>query len=74
MSKKTPEQAIAALARKHGETPAQVRAAMQQAIDAAFSVPEDHPARQEQMKIPCKGARPTPEELIEYMANRLAAP
>lgn len=74
MSRKTPEQAIAELARKHGETPEQVRAAMQQAIDAAFSVPEDHPARQEQMKIPCKGPRPTPEEFIEYMVNRLGTP
>lgn len=58
------------IARRHGTTPEQVRAEIQQAIDAAFDQTEDDLAAWRIRQIPCKGARPTPEEFIEYLSRQ----
>ncbi len=71
MGKKSIEKVIEALAKEHGESPEQIRTAMQQAIDDAFYGPQDDLTRYRQKHIPCKGERPTPEELIEYLTQKL---
>lgn len=60
------------IARKHGTTPEAVRREIQQAIDAAFDNPPDDLAAYRIRRIPCKGARPTPEEAIAYLSGQAA--
>lgn len=58
------------IAREHGTTPEEVRREIQKSIDAAFDHPADDLAAYRLRQIPCKGARPTPEEFIVYVAQR----
>ena len=60
------------IARQHGTTPEAVRRELQQAIDAAFDSPPDDLTAWRIRQIPCKGARPTPEEAIAYLSGQIA--
>ena len=56
--------------KKDGVSRKQVLIEFQKAIDERFSNP-DPTIHTEWVKIPCKGTRPTPEELITYEVNKL---
>ncbi len=58
------------IAKKEGISRKQVLNEMQKAIDEGFTNP-DPQIKAEWAKIPCKGSRPTPEELIEYEIRKL---
>ena len=64
------KKAISIIAKKDGVSRKQVLIELQKAIDDGFSNP-DPAIHAEWAKIPCKGARPTPEELIRYEVNKL---
>ena len=55
---------IRKVARKHGVSVAEVRRDMQLAINAAYEKPNAAA-----LAVPRKGAIPTPEEFIKYIAN-----
>ena len=57
------------LAKQHHTTPEQIRIKIVEAINEAWAHPTER-QRQRQNQIPCKGDRPTPEELLEYFYNR----
>ena len=59
------------IAKKDGVSIKQVLIELQKAIDEGFSNP-DPAIHAEWAKIPCKGTRPTPEELITYEVNKLS--
>lgn len=59
------------IAREHHTTPEEVRQEIQQMIDNAFDHPADDLAAYRLRQIPCKGARPTPEEFIAYLSKRV---
>ena len=58
------------VARQYHTTPEEVRREIQKSIDAAFDQPADDLTAYRLRQIPCKGARPTPEEFIVYVAQR----
>lgn len=58
------------IADENGVSIKQVIWDMQKAIDEGFSNP-DPDVQAEWAKIPCKGSRPTPEELIVYQVQKL---
>lgn len=64
------KKAIDIIAKKEGVSRKQVLTELQKAIDEGFSNP-DPTIHAEWAKIPCKGTRPTPEELIRYEVNKL---
>ncbi len=64
------KKAIDIIAKKDGVSTKQVLIELQKAIDEGFSNP-DPAIHAEWAKIPCKGVRPTPEELIKYEVNKL---
>ena len=64
------KKAISIIAKKDGVSRKQVLIELQKAIDEGFSNP-DPTIHAEWSKIPCKGIRPTPEELIIYEVNKL---
>ncbi len=64
------KKAIDIIAKKDGVSRKQVLIELQKAIDEGFSNP-DPTIHAEWVKIPCKGTRPTPEELITYEVNKL---
>lgn len=64
------KKAIDIIAKKEGVSRKQVLTELQKAIAEGFSNP-DPAIHAEWTKIPCKGARPTPEELITYEVNKL---
>ena len=64
------QKAISIIAKKDGVSTKQVLIELQKAIDEGFSNP-DPAIHAEWAKIPCKGTRPTPEELITYEVNKL---
>ena len=53
-----------------GITAEQVRQEIQKAIDRAFYNPSNALTSYRIRQIPCKGERPTPEELIVYVAEQ----
>ena len=59
------------IAREHRTTPEEVRQEIQQMIDNAFDHPANDLAAYRLRQIPCKGARPTPEEFIAYLSKRV---
>lgn len=61
------------IAREHGVTVKEVREEMQKAITEAWmNPPEDGGVTAAyQRRVPCKGAIPTPEELIRYAAAEI---
>jgi hypothetical protein len=64
------KKAISIIAKKDGVSRKQVLIELQKAIDEGFSNP-DPAIHAEWTKIPCKGTRPTPEELIIYEVNKV---
>lgn len=58
------------VARQYNTTPEEVRREIQKSIDAAFDQPADDLTAYRLRQISCKGARPTPEEFIVYVAQR----
>ena len=58
------------IAKKYNTTPEEVRREMQIAIDAGFDNP-DPDVQEEWKKMTLKGARPTPEEVINYAVKQL---
>lgn len=63
---------IKQVAKAHNTTPEEVYSEMQIAIDAAFTS-NDPKVQKEWSKIPFRGLRPTPEEVIPYLARLLKA-
>lgn len=61
------------IARQEGTTAEQVYKDIQEAINAGFENPDPH-VQAVWKEISFKGPRPTPEEVISYMALRLAPP
>ena len=60
------------VAEQHNTTTEEVYSEIQRAINAGFDNPD--PAVQESWrKVKFKGERPTPEEVMEYLAKRLRA-
>ena len=64
------KKAIDIIAQKDGVSRKQVLRELQKAIDEGFSNP-DPAIHAEWANIPCKGTRPTPEELITYEVNKV---
>ena len=64
---------IKQVAKAHNTTPEEVYAEMQIALDAAFQS-NDPEVQREWAKIPFKGDRPTPEDVIPYLVGQLKNP
>jgi len=64
------KRAIEKVAQKHGISVAEVRKEMELAIEAAMANP-DHTAKEFWDKYIKSGRRPTPEEFIVYIANKV---
>jgi len=63
--------AIKEIAKREGKSIEEIRAAIQESMDAAMA--SQDPAVQDMWKkIPCVGEKPTPEEFIEYVARKVA--
>lgn len=58
------------IGQREGISPKEVEKEIQKAIDAAF-YSSDMETKVEWAKIPCKGERPTPEEFIDYMSEKV---
>ncbi|WP_296627167.1 sporulation initiation factor Spo0A C-terminal domain-containing protein [uncultured Negativibacillus sp.] len=58
------------LAKQNGVTPQQVREDMAQAIRFAYENPQDEQTRQFQQLVPRKGEIPTPEEMMDFVAQQ----
>ena len=58
------------LAKQNGVTPQQVREDMAQAIRLAYENPQDEQTRQFQQLVPRKGEIPTPEEMMDFVAQQ----
>lgn len=71
MNNKKAERLIEAVAQKNGVTTQEVRRELETMIKQMFSAPSDELTRFRQSQIACKGARPTPEELIVYLVGRM---
>ena len=54
------------IAKRHGVSMAEVRRDMQAAIDEAYKIPNDHA-----LCVQREGDKPTPEELIAYVAQKV---
>jgi len=66
------EEILKEVARKNGTTVEKAREEMQKAINEAWGKQErDSEIGINQQKIPHKGEVPTPEELIQYLAEKL---
>ncbi|MDO5390279.1 MAG: sporulation initiation factor Spo0A C-terminal domain-containing protein [Eubacteriales bacterium] len=63
---------IKQVAKVHNTTPEEVYAEMQIALDAAFQS-KDPDVKKAWAKIPFQGERPTPEDVIPYLASQLKA-
>lgn len=61
---------IGIIGRREGISPQEVENEIQRAIDMGFDNP-DVKVQEEWAKIPFKGKRPTPEEVIEYMYKQI---
>lgn len=70
MKKSKFKEAMEVIGKKEGISPEEVEREIQRTIDAAF-YNLDSSAEVEWAKIPCKGKRPTPEEFIEYMSEKV---
>lgn len=64
------KKAMKTIGEREGISPEEVEREIQKAIDAAF-YNLDSRAEVEWAKIPCKGERPTPEEFIAYMSQKV---
>ncbi|MGN0356963.1 MAG: sporulation initiation factor Spo0A [Blautia sp.] len=64
------DEIIKKVAQAHNTTPEEVYAEMQIALDAAFQS-KDPEVQKEWAKIPIKGVRPTPEDVIPYLVGQL---
>lgn len=62
------------IAEDNGVSAGEVRQAIQEAIEEAYTNPlnASEAARAYQRRIPCKGEMPTPEELIFYLSDEIA--
>lgn len=58
------------IGQREGISPKEVQKEIQIAIDSGFDNP-DEKVQAEWAKIPFKGERPTPKEVIEYMCKRI---
>lgn len=58
------------LAKQNSVTPQQVREDMAQAIRFAYENPQDEQTRQFQQLVPRKGEIPTPEEMMDFVAQQ----
>jgi len=68
MGKKTPKQALKAIARKEGKSVEEIR----REIEAALRISRENPDPKIQAfwdTVPSKGAKPTPEKAIAHMAK-----
>lgn len=63
---------IKQVAKVHNTTPEEVYTEMQIALDAAFNS-KDPEVKKEWAKIPFRGERPTPEDVIPYLVSKLKA-
>lgn len=63
---------IKQVAMAHNTTPEEVYAEMQIALDAAFQNPDPN-VQKEWAKVPLNGNRPTPEDVIPFLAMILSA-
>lgn len=70
MNKRKIQKALKKIAERDGVSVAYVRTEIQKAIDSGFDNP-DPKAQAEWKKIPYKGERPTPEEVISYEVEKL---
>ena len=61
---------FARVAKQNGTTVADVYSEIQKAIDAGFDS-TDPDVQAEWRKVKFKGERPTPEEVLAYMVNKL---
>lgn len=66
------DEIIKLIAIAHNTTPEEVYAEMQIALDAAYQN-TDPDVQKEWAKIPMKGNRPTPEEVIPFLVMMLSA-
>jgi hypothetical protein len=66
------EAAIREIAKREGKTVQEVLNDMQEALDAGMQNP-DPAVQAEWRRIPHKGAKPTPQEVMDYMANKMKA-
>ena len=63
---------IKQVARAHNTTPEEVYSEMQIALDDAFQNPDPN-VQKEWAKVPLSGNRPTPEDVIPFLAMMLSA-
>lgn len=61
-------QKIAAL---HKTTPEQVYRSIQEAIEQAYTAPQDGQVRKFQAEVPRRGAFPTPEEMLAFLCAHI---
>lgn len=70
MKKSKFNEAMEVIGKREGISPEEVESEIQRTIDAVF-YNLDNSAEFEWEKIPCKGKRPTPEEFVEYMSEKI---
>lgn len=70
MRKEKFSKVMGTIGQKEGISAKEVEREIQLAIDSGFDNP-DEKVQAEWAKIPFKGERPTPEEVIEYMCKKL---
>lgn len=68
----TVDQSIQQIAQREGKSPAEVRAAMQEAISAAFHS-SDPATRARWAGCPRSGNVPTPEEFILWISGKISS-
>ncbi|MDE7310277.1 MAG: hypothetical protein K2N87_01425 [Eubacterium sp.] len=68
------EKIYSKIAKDNGVSAGEVRQAIQEAIEDAYTNPLNgsETARAYQRRVPCKGEIPTPEELISYLSSEIA--
>ena len=60
------------IAKAHGVTVKEVREEIQRSINEAWNDPQnDEITRAYQNRVSCRGATPTPDELIRYVAGKI---
>ena len=64
------EEMMRAIGQREGISASEVEREIQLAIDLGFNN-RDEKVKAEWAKIPLKGERPTPQEVIEYMCKKL---